>query len=276
MGLLGKRWRILNIAGFPIEVNLTFLVLLGLVFLVRGGLLGIVLTLLTFTSILVHELGHAVVARRLGVRIAGIELQFFGGMAKMVTPPRSARDEILIAVAGPAVSLTLAMLGITASVLTGSAWLNYFGFTNLILGVFNLLPALPMDGGRIYRAYRAQRIGVFAATEKAVALSKYIAIGLGVLGILGGQFFVAAIAVMIYLMARAELASAWQLHYHDAPAERIDYDILDPSGRVIYGPPRGAQWDQGRYPGAPGAPPYTEGDEERFNGVHRVVFRYRR
>jgi Zn-dependent protease len=261
MGLLGKKWRIMTIAGFPIEVNLTFLILLGLVFLVRGGLLGIVLTLLVFTSILVHELGHAIVARKLGVRIAGIELQFFGGMAKMVTPPRSARDEILIAVAGPAVSLSLAMIGITLGVVTGSPWVNYFGVTNLILGVFNLLPALPMDGGRIYRAYRAQRIGVLAATEKAVTLSKYIAIGLGVLGILGGQFFVAAIAVMIYLMSRAELAMAWQLHYNDVPAERIDYDILDPTGRVIHGPAHRAGVDL---------------DEERFNGVHRVTFRYRR
>ena len=177
MGLFGKKWRIATISGFPIEVNLTFLILLGLVFLMRGGLDGILLTLVTFASILVHELGHAVVARRLGVRIAGIEMQFFGGVAKMVTPPRSARDEILIAIAGPAVSLSIAMVGIFLGALVRWPWFNYLGFTNLILGVFNLLPALPMDGGRVYRAFRAQRIGVMAATQKAVTLSKYIAIG---------------------------------------------------------------------------------------------------
>jgi Zn-dependent protease len=261
MALFGKKWRIATISGFPIEVNLTFLLMLGLVFLTRGGLVGMLLTVLTFTSIVVHELGHAVVARRLGVRIAGIELQFFGGVAKMVTPPRSARDEILIAIAGPAVSLGIAIVAIFLGVLVRSSLLNYLGFANLILGVFNLLPALPMDGGRVLRAYLAQRVGVIAATHKAVAVAKYIAIGLGVLGVIYGQFFVAALAVMIYLMSRAELQAAWMLHYTDTPAERIDYDILDPTGRVIHDP-RGGE----------GAAP----DEERFGGVHRVVFRQRR
>jgi len=259
MGLLSKRWRIATISGFPIEVNLTFLILLGLVFLTQGGLMGIFLTILVFASILVHELGHALVARRLGVRIAGIEMQFFGGMAKMTTPPRSARDEILIALAGPAVSLGIALIGMVLGTVTGSPLVSYIAMTNLILGVFNLLPALPMDGGRVYRAFRAQRIGVVAATQKAVKLSKYLAIGLGVLGLLSGQFFVAAIAVMIYLMSRQELDQAWLLHYNDTPAERIDYDILDPTGRVIYDPrdPTGTQSQ----------------DEEAFDRVRRVVFR---
>lgn len=261
MSLFGKKWRIATISGFPIEVNLTFLILLGLVFLVRGGLTGMLLTVLVFASILVHELGHAVVARRLGVRIAGIELQFFGGVAKMVTPPRSARDEILIAVAGPAVSLGLALVAIVVGDLLRSSLLNHLGFTNLVLGVFNLLPALPMDGGRVFRAFRARRIGVLAATRQAVTLSKYIAVGLGVLGLVFGQFFVAALAVMIYLMARAELNSAWTLHYSDTPAERINVDILDPTGRVIYDP-RGLEGDAA--------------DEERFKQVRRVVFRQRR
>ena len=261
MGLFSKKWRIVTIAGFPIEVNLTFLILLGLVFLVQGGLVGILLTLLVFASILVHELGHAVVARRLGVRIAGIELQFFGGVAKMVTPPRSARDEIIIAVAGPAVSLGIALVAIFVDVWVRFPLLSYLGYTNLVLGVFNLLPALPLDGGRVFRAWRAQRIGVLAATNQAVKLSKYIAIGLGVLGLIFGQFFVAALAVMIYLMARAELNSAWMLHYNDVPAERINYDILDPTGRVIYDP-RGTTGDAA--------------DEERFNEVRRVIFRQRR
>jgi Zn-dependent protease len=269
MGLLAKRWRIVTIAGFPIEVNLTFLILLGLVFLTRGGLMGIFLTLLVFASILVHELGHAIVARRLGVRIAGIEMQFFGGMAKMVTPPRSARDEILIALAGPAVSLSLALIGIFVGLMTGWSLVNYLGVTNLILGVFNLLPALPMDGGRVYRAFRAQRIGVVAATRKAVTLSKYIAIGLAILGFVGipglvaPSFFLVILALMVYVMSRAELEQSFMLHYHDAPAERMDYDVLDPSGRVIYDP---------RAPTGTAQSP----DEEQFNRVHRVVFRHPR
>jgi Zn-dependent protease len=251
MGFLDKRWQVGRIAGFPIEVNLTFLLLLGLVFLTRGGLVGVLLTALTFVSVLVHELGHAVVARRRGVRIGGIELQFFGGVAKMITPPRSARDEMAIAAAGPAVSLALATVGLAAGAWLDSALLRYFGLTNLVLGVFNLLPALPMDGGRLYRAFLARRRGVLAATASAVQLSKWIAIGLGVLGLLGGQLFVAVLALMIYLMSRAEARGAWALHYHDVPADPIDVDVLGAGGRGIdpFGPDE-AQ----RFSGRPFAP----------------------
>jgi Zn-dependent protease len=272
MGFLAKRWRIATISGFPIEVNLTFLVLLGLVVLMGDIVSGLWLATAVAGSVILHELGHALVARRLGVRIAGIEMQFFGGMAKMITPPRSARDEILIALAGPAVSLGLALILFPLVAVTPWPWLRFLlrGLlaVNLMLGIFNLLPALPMDGGRVYRAFRARRIGVMAATQKAVTLSKYIAIGLGVLAFVPIFFghslniFLGGIAVMVYLMSKAELAQAWTLHYSDVPAERMDYDVLDPSGHVIYDP---------RDPSGSSAE-----DEERFDRVHRVVFRYRR
>ena len=262
MDFFGKKWRIASISGFPIEVNISFLILLVLVFLTRGGLVGVFLTGLTFASVLLHELGHAVTARRLGVHIAGIELQFFGGMAKMVTPPRSARDEILIALMGPAVSLGLALVTLPLASVLGSSLLLYVGLTNLILGAFNLLPALPMDGGRVYRAYRAQRVGVLTATQQAVTLSKYIAFGLGLLGLFAGQFFMVALAIMLYFMAKAELLTAFMLRYNDAPAEPIDYEVLDATGRVIYDP-------RGYYQG-------YDVYEEQFGPVRRVVFRPRR
>jgi Zn-dependent protease len=253
MDLLQKKWRIGRVAGFPIEVNVTFLLLLGMVYLTRGGLGGVLLTVVTFASVLVHELGHAVVARRRGVRIGGIELQFFGGVANIITPPRSARDEMLIAAAGPAVSLMLAATGLYFGRLLHSSFVTYIGLTNLVLGIFNLLPALPMDGGRIYRAFLARRRGVLAATQSAVRLSKWIAIGLGVLGLFS-QPMLMVLALMIYLMSRAEAQSAWALRYDDVPAESIDVDVLDAAGRVIssnrpmvenpawpYGVPRGAR-----------------------------------
>jgi Zn-dependent protease len=274
MGFLSKRWQVGRIAGFPIEVNLTFLLLLGMVFLNFGGLRGVLLTIVTFASVLVHELGHAVVARRRGVRIGGIELQFFGGVAKMITPPRSARDEIAIAAAGPAVSLALAAAGLASGVLLGFWPLVYFGGTNLMLGVFNLLPALPMDGGRIYRAFVARRRGVIAATQSAVKLSQWVAIGLGGLALLGGHMFLAVLALMVYLMSRAELQQAWTLHYHDVPAEPIDVDVLDANGRVI-SLGVGDEWpredDTFGQAGTP-SDPWTYGRPRR---VHRVwVYRH--
>ena len=80
-----KSWRLGTILGFPVELNLSFLLLLALVFFAFGGAIGVALVLLVFGSVLLHELGHAVVARRLGVHVAGIELSFFGGAAKMVS-----------------------------------------------------------------------------------------------------------------------------------------------------------------------------------------------
>src|SRR5689334_176487 len=104
-----------RLAGFPIRLRLSFLLLLGILWF-TGGSIGLVL--LTFGSILVHELGHAIVARRLGVRIAAIDLHFLGGAALMVDPPRNADDEFAIAAAGPAVSLGIAALGMGLGALT--------------------------------------------------------------------------------------------------------------------------------------------------------------
>src|SRR5262244_3429607 len=105
-------WRLGRLFGFPVEINLSFLLLLAVVFIAYGGLAGVLIVGLAFASVLLHELGHALVARRYGVHVSGIELSFFGGAAKMVQMPRSADHEIAIAAAGPAVSLMLAGVGL--------------------------------------------------------------------------------------------------------------------------------------------------------------------
>src|SRR5262245_64037663 len=147
-----KSWRLGAVLGFPVELNLSFLLLLALVWFAFGGAIGVALVLLVFGSVLLHELGHAVVARRLGVHVAGIELSFFGGAAKMVQLPRTATHELLIAAAGPVVSLVLGGIGLGLGALTHSTFFAWLGWTNFIIAAFNLIPALPMDGGRILRA----------------------------------------------------------------------------------------------------------------------------
>src|SRR5689334_16590371 len=142
-------WRLGRVFGFPVEINLSFLLLLAVVYLAFGGLAGVLVVGLAFGSVLLHELGHALVARRLGVHISGIELSFFGGAAKMVQMPRSADHEIAIAAAGPAVSLMLAGAGFGLGVVLHSTLLWMIGSVNLAIAGFNLIPALPMDGGRI-------------------------------------------------------------------------------------------------------------------------------
>src|SRR5689334_3500121 len=135
-----KSWRLGSLLGFPVEINLSFLLLLALVFVAFGGAMGVFVVALAFASVLIHELGHAVVARRLGVHVAGIELSFFGGAAKMVQLPRTANHELMIAAAGPAVSLMLGGAGIGLGALLHLPLLAMIGYINLVIAGFNLIP----------------------------------------------------------------------------------------------------------------------------------------
>ncbi|HEX2570034.1 MAG TPA: M50 family metallopeptidase [Polyangia bacterium] len=229
-----RTYRIGKIFGFPIEVRLSFLLLLGFVLLWRGWLGGVFVALLGFGSVLLHELGHALVARRLGVRIAGIELNFFGGAAKMIDPPRSARDEVAIAAAGPAVSFMLAGIAAALAALTGFGLFSLLGWINLVIGLFNLLPALPMDGGRILRALLSYRMGHLRATRSSVTLARGIAVALGVLGLMTLHLQLVLLAVLLWSLGTAELAMARR-------RAAAGVDSAGPSGEVLVGElmPRG-------------------------------------
>lgn len=158
------------------------------------GMLGL------FISLLLHELAHSVVARRLGIEIKSITLFIFGGLAELGSEPKSARDEFLIAVAGPIMSLFLAFCFwlFTQIALLASgpdtfvAVLSYLGAINLVLALFNLVPAFPLDGGRILRAYLWHRSGnILKATQIAAqsgAVFAYFLMAMGVLALFQGAF----------------------------------------------------------------------------------------
>lgn len=198
------RWRIGSLLGFPVELSWSFLLLLAVALLAFGGVSAVFIILLAFGSVLLHELGHAVVARRLGVRVSGIELGFFGGAAKMVELPRSANHEIAIAAAGPAVSLMLAGAGFGLGALVGSALLVQIGWINAVIAAFNLLPALPMDGGRILRALLTRRMDFVSATDLAVKVSRGFAIVFAVGGLLWGMLQLVLLAPLLWLMGTQE------------------------------------------------------------------------
>ncbi|HUJ61562.1 MAG TPA: M50 family metallopeptidase [Kofleriaceae bacterium] len=198
-----KSWRLGSLFGFPVEVNITFLLLLAMVLLAFGGVVGVVLVLLAFGSVVLHELGHALVARKLGVDVSGIELSFFGGAAKMVRLPRTANDELLIAAAGPAVSLALGGLGIGLAALTRFPLFAWLGWTNLIIAGFNLLPALPMDGGRILRALLTRKLDFVRATDVAVTVSRVTAVAFAVIG-LAGTYQLLVLAPFLWLLGSRE------------------------------------------------------------------------
>lgn len=170
-------------------------------------LLGTMAMLLFFVSLLLHELAHAMVAKAFGIDVPRITLFLFGGVAELGEEPGAPSHEFLIAVAGPVVSLALAIIFWFLSVLssfsvTGTALptvLTYLATINLVLAVFNLLPAFPLDGGRVLRALLWSRTGdILTATEKAARLGEFLGFGLMALGVLS-------------LFQGVQLGGAWQI-----------------------------------------------------------------
>ena len=203
-----------TVLGFPVRAHWSLplaVLLLGLAGGdgARGVLLAITLAVGLFGSVLLHELGHAVVARRKGVGVRGILLTPLGGMSMLESLPRRPRDEALIAVAGPAVSIALG--GLFAAL----AWLVEGGLDqtspltglmglNLIIGVFNLVPAFPMDGGRLLRAALTARMGLAAATRTAASVGRFLAVLAIGWGLASGNWMLAIVAVFILIAGRLE------------------------------------------------------------------------
>jgi stage IV sporulation protein FB len=207
-----KSWRLGTILGFPVEVNLSFLLLLGFVFLWLGGIVGVALILLVFGSVLLHELGHALAARSLGVHVSGIELSFLGGAAKMWDMPTKPAHELFIAAAGPAVSVILGGLGLGIGAFTGVHLFWWLGAANFVIAMFNLIPALPMDGGRILRALLARKMHFVRATETSVKVSRVVAVLFGIVGLLHGPLQLLLLAPFLWIMGTRELMVARQQH----------------------------------------------------------------
>ena len=229
-----KSWRLGTLLGFPVEINLSFLLLLAVVYFAFGGAIGVFVVALAFASVLVHELGHAVVARRLGVHVSGIELSFFGGAAKMTQMPRSANHELAIAAAGPAVSLMIAGAGLGLGGALHVPLLASIGWINLVIAGFNLIPALPMDGGRILRALLTRKLDFVRATDVAVTVSR-VAVVLFVVWGLSGAYQLLFLAPLLWMMGTREKALARTManRYAGFSGPERRYVIRQVGGRLI-------------------------------------------
>lgn len=187
--------------------------------------LALIAMLAFFASLILHELAHAVIARQYGVEMAGITLFIFGGVAEMQSEPRTPRSELLIAIAGPLMSFALGggfwvFARVTALIQTETVLVELFGYlalVNLILAIFNLLPAFPLDGGRIYRAYLWGRSNnLMQATETATQVSSaiaYMIIGLGVLLLFSQGGIGALWLIMIGLFVLSAAKSTYQQQF---------------------------------------------------------------
>lgn len=187
---------------------------------------GAFITLLFFASVLAHELSHAVLARRLGLRVRDITLFIFGGAASLEGDPKRPRDEALIAAAGPVTSLLIgiALWGIDVAIGQRqlAAIIGWLGFINITLGLFNLIPGFPMDGGRILRAIlwkvRGDR---YAATRSAAAVGRlfgYVLIAAGVFLIFQGYSLFSGVwlALIGWFLSNAAESSVAQMSVEHA------------------------------------------------------------
>ncbi|HXE72594.1 MAG TPA: site-2 protease family protein, partial [Candidatus Nitrosotenuis sp.] len=156
-----------------------------------------------FTMVVLHEMGHALVARRYGIRTLDITLLPIGGLARLERPPEEPGQEIRIALAGPAVNLVLAGIFALARQVYPAEFLGHLVVINLSLGLFNLLPAFPMDGGRVLRALLALRTSFEAATEKAATLGQGLAMLLGLLGLVVNPLLL-LVALFVFMGAVEE------------------------------------------------------------------------
>ncbi|MEN6519053.1 MAG: CBS domain-containing protein [Methanospirillum sp.] len=179
-------------------------------------ILGAVVSLGLFAGVLIHEVAHSVVALRKGMKITSITLFLFGGVSQMEESTPDPRIELPMALVGPVTSLLLGLLSIGLAYLADAAipsrpiagvivfFLAYLGLLNVILFAFNLLPAFPMDGGRVLRAYLARRMPLPRATKIAADVGKGFAVVFGILGLIALNLILVIIAFFIYIGASQE------------------------------------------------------------------------
>jgi Zn-dependent protease len=231
-----------HVAGIEIRVHVTFLLLVALFAFGSsgpGGLgaaNGLLWLALIFLCIVVHELAHSLVARRRGATVREIVLLPIGGVSRLENLPESPPDELAIAIVGPAASIVLAAVAmLAAAVLRQRLWpidlyrgplfarLLWF---NLIIGAFNLLPAFPLDGGRVFRALLERRYDLERATHLAARVGRALALTLVVVGIFV-DFWLVLIGVFVYFGASAEEA-ATTVHVRLRGVRIADVMLLDP------------------------------------------------
>ena len=207
------RLTLLTLRGIPIRLHSSFLLLGGLYIAMEawtggrnGAINAVVLALMLFSSVALHELGHALVARRYGLNTRDITLYPFGGMANLEGRPEPGWPEAAIAAAGPGVNLLLALAALPL-VYLDLPLTEGFALVNLLMGGLNLLPAFPMDGGRVLRSLLTLRSDEETATEQSLILSRVLA-GLMVLAGFFTNMGVSLVGLALLWMVRREAAQA--------------------------------------------------------------------
>lgn len=203
--------RIATAFGIPIRLHTTFVLLLGffaLQALFASGWAGMASTLTLavglFGSVILHELGHALAARAYGIETRDITLYPFGGVASLESLPEDTRKELVIALAGPAVNGVLFVLALIAFALGGPEVFAILAGVNFVMGVFNLVPAFPMDGGRVLRALLSERMSFVAASRVASNLGWWFGIAFIGIGLATGTWSLALVGGFVLFAGQVE------------------------------------------------------------------------
>jgi Zn-dependent protease len=219
---LSRGFKIGRISGIDINVDFSWIIIFGLFVFILGGVylpavvpeqsasaywgIAILTTLLFFSSVLVHEMSHSIVARRSGIPISGITLFIFGGVSQMEDEPAKPWDEFKMAIAGPLASIAVAILFFGVALVVGqlgsALWLaafTYLWFINVVLAVFNMLPGFPLDGGRVFRSILWGITGNLRRSTRVAAI-----VGQG----FGWLFIVIGVGSLVYPPLR-QFASIW-------------------------------------------------------------------
>jgi len=210
--------KLFEIFGIAVNVHITFIIL-PILFFALAGVKGLFVILVVFGLVTIHELCHSLVAKRFGVVVREITLLPIGGIASMGSIPEKPSQEFEISLAGPLFNISLAILFFlpfysilgprvlfSPSLETWSQSIAYLFWINIALAVFNLLPAFPMDGGRLLRSFLTPRLGYLKATKIAVNFGHVFALIFGFVGLIQQppHIFLIIIAIFIYMAASSE------------------------------------------------------------------------
>lgn len=219
-------WKIGRVAGIDVFMHATFVLLLawiGASALLRGqgwsaALVTVLFVVALFSTVVLHEFGHALTARRFGIQTRDITLLPIGGVARLERMPENPRHELLVALAGPAVNVAIAAIlfaGLYAmfgaipppsTIIDSDSFVTNLAWVNVTLAVFNLIPAFPMDGGRALRAMLALKTSYVRATRAAARLGQALALLFGIVGLFANPILV-FIALFVWMGASAEATS---------------------------------------------------------------------
>jgi Zn-dependent protease len=211
--------QLFSVSGIPIRIHITFFLFLAWIAVMgrSNTALSVGYMLAVFGCVLLHELGHALTAQRYGIKTRDITLYPIGGVAMLESRPKPLQ-ELIIAIAGPLVNVVIAGVLLIYLVATndfristdfeGLTFAQMLLLANILLVVFNMIPAFPMDGGRVLRAALSLGMPEVRATQIAAGIGQLIALGMGLLAIINGDILLLLVAFFVFLGASQEVASS--------------------------------------------------------------------